>query len=772
MNNEQFITDFNTASPPHNFTLREHLADGGQARIFLGADNKSREDAAVKVFHGQHDIHSPGLAFEEEANLLKGLDGSPNIVRVFWQHAHRANDGRSYPYTAMEYINGGTIKDRLIPGEPMPTAQAVSYLGQMMIGMMYAHGETRPGSSNGIVHRDLKPANILIANQYPQQITGFPDMSPYGVVKIADFGISAPGHINEETLTKTQVAAGTLPYMSSEQFLGKARFITDVRGVGIMGYEMLAGHLPITVSEGDTGQIQAVVQWYEAHRDQVAQPISDVRQKPMDPILDALQPVIARALSNTGRYNRMGDLYEAFSSAVRTGNTAIRKQQKHIDLDVSSKQPAAQTAEAAISSGTSATTPATSRTMHLGARARLLPEKLSGQPSRRGFLHSVGLLSTAVLLVSDVRKNYGKPEIDDSHEESPRQTAIRIAHSILKDLEANNRVTEASYLIKHLIPLEPKAMVDHIKLIDTKDQNLESAWLAAQLVPFEPQAAAELMQMYQNSGRYHAVAIVGAALASFGWGKPEKDPRGDIASQAADAMADTCDAQDQADFARVIKIAASPIYPRKLESFGEPTSIGDIIEEQKILGNYDLIQALAVAAAPYDQDRANDVLKYFDELLTKPNDKIESVSRAIREICYALGPYDIQLIKDELDRLDKNTALITNETSQLTALETAPYAIRYIADYVRAHTHEANAMGIVALGLAKAQPAVAAELLPLTSEDIKPWLRIGRSLPADKATEALAELKKDTNAFATRGGKIAAALLLAHTDKRAAMPKL
>ncbi|HET9234070.1 MAG TPA: protein kinase, partial [Candidatus Eisenbacteria bacterium] len=91
----------------------------------------------------------------------------------------------------------------------------------------------------GIVHRDLSAKNLIL--------------SPEGRLKIVDFGLARFTQASSETAsteTMTASIAGTLPYMSPEQLLGRADARSDIYGVGALLYQMATGRLPFAGLEG------------------------------------------------------------------------------------------------------------------------------------------------------------------------------------------------------------------------------------------------------------------------------------------------------------------------------------------------------------------------------------------------------------------------------------------------------------------------------------------------------------------------------------------
>src|SRR5262249_55721115 len=127
------------------------------------------------------------LRFQLEAELAARVQHS-HIVRVYEVGAH---EGR--PFLAMEWVEGGSLADRL-DGKPWPAAAAARAIHA-------AHAQ-------GVIHRDLKPANILLQNNstegneenqegWPGAGQGRPSSSSLSasfpsVPKIADFGLARP----------------------------------------------------------------------------------------------------------------------------------------------------------------------------------------------------------------------------------------------------------------------------------------------------------------------------------------------------------------------------------------------------------------------------------------------------------------------------------------------------------------------------------------------------------------------------------------------------
>src|ERR1044071_4200795 len=120
----------------------------------------------------------------------------------------------------MAHYDGRTLKQRLAQG-PIPIGEALSIAQQVADGLARAHAA-------GGVHRDITPGNVILTED---------------AVKIVDFGLATlAGRVQ---LTQAGSPMGTVTYMAPEQLRGLAATPqSDVGAVGVMLYEMLAGHPP------------------------------------------------------------------------------------------------------------------------------------------------------------------------------------------------------------------------------------------------------------------------------------------------------------------------------------------------------------------------------------------------------------------------------------------------------------------------------------------------------------------------------------------------
>jgi formylglycine-generating enzyme required for sulfatase activity len=121
----------------------------------------------------------------------------------------------------MEFVEGTTLEDRLNAG-PIPVAEALNYIQQVLAALAYAH-------KHGVIHRDIKPSNMML--------------TPDNEIKLMDFGIAKSK--TDRKLTQTGTTMGSLFYMSPEQVNGQdLDNRADLYSVGVSLYELVTGSPP------------------------------------------------------------------------------------------------------------------------------------------------------------------------------------------------------------------------------------------------------------------------------------------------------------------------------------------------------------------------------------------------------------------------------------------------------------------------------------------------------------------------------------------------
>ena len=191
--------------------------------VYQARDAKLGRLVALKFLPQQwsHD-ESAKLRFVREAQAASATH-HPNICTI--HDIETADDGQLF--IVMAFYEGPTLKQRLEHG-PMAVEEALEIATQVADGLAKAHAQ-------GVVHRDIKPGNVIVTEDG---------------VRILDFGLAT--FVDALKLTTENASFGTPAYMSPEQVRGlPADARSDVWAVGVLLYEMLAGHVPFQGSHAE-----------------------------------------------------------------------------------------------------------------------------------------------------------------------------------------------------------------------------------------------------------------------------------------------------------------------------------------------------------------------------------------------------------------------------------------------------------------------------------------------------------------------------------------
>ena len=145
----------------------------------------------------------------------------PNIVRL-----HAFGETPEAMFIVMPYVGGGSIADRLRSAGRLPAAEVRRILAELASALDHAH-------RRGVVHRDVKPENVLIDGES-------------GRAMLVDFGV-ATRRWWDVAPADARRAFGTPAFMAPEQAFGEPMVDgrSDVYALGVLGYAMLSGCLPI-----------------------------------------------------------------------------------------------------------------------------------------------------------------------------------------------------------------------------------------------------------------------------------------------------------------------------------------------------------------------------------------------------------------------------------------------------------------------------------------------------------------------------------------------
>jgi serine/threonine protein kinase len=210
-----------------SYKILEVLGRGGMGIVFKALDTNLDKIVALKMI-------DPFLAkdenflrrFKTEAKALAKLEDR-NVVNV-----HALRETEFGLFMVMEYVPAKTISEWLREKGKFSVRDTIDITRQILHAINCVH-------KAGVIHRDIKPNNILLLDD--------------GTVKVMDFGLAKVVQDQSMQTVVTQVAAGTLYYMSPEQIKGLKNVDnrSDIYSLGMTIYEMVTGRNPFEKTESE-----------------------------------------------------------------------------------------------------------------------------------------------------------------------------------------------------------------------------------------------------------------------------------------------------------------------------------------------------------------------------------------------------------------------------------------------------------------------------------------------------------------------------------------
>lgn len=199
----------------------EEIGSGAFAVVYRAHHALMDRAVALKVIDPTQWAHLEDARDEilAEARMVARID-DPHVVTL--HQVHRVSDV-TWAFE-MEYLNGGSLRDRLKTDGPLDPSEARRILEALLRGLDAAH-------RHKIVHHDIKPGNVLLGKD--------------GAVKLTDFGLGR--FVAEDDLARGPRGhlRGTPYYMAPEIVMGRpGQMASDLWSVGVVLYQMLSGRLP------------------------------------------------------------------------------------------------------------------------------------------------------------------------------------------------------------------------------------------------------------------------------------------------------------------------------------------------------------------------------------------------------------------------------------------------------------------------------------------------------------------------------------------------
>ncbi len=229
LSDDSFATDFAvdflepSDDPAMLGRLREYeivqvIGRGGMGVVLKGYQKELNRYVAVKVL-------APHLAMSGAARrrFAREAQATAAIVNPHVMAIHSVNANAKLPYLVMPFVACESLQQRLDRQGPLDVKDVLRIGLQAASGLAAAHAQ-------GLVHRDVKPANILLETSVER-------------VMLTDFGLARA--VDDATLTRTGIIAGTPQYMSPEQANGDAvDHRSDLFSLGSVLYAMCTARPP------------------------------------------------------------------------------------------------------------------------------------------------------------------------------------------------------------------------------------------------------------------------------------------------------------------------------------------------------------------------------------------------------------------------------------------------------------------------------------------------------------------------------------------------
>lgn len=278
-----------TAALAGLYTIERELGRGGMATVYLAQDLKHRRQVAIKVLQPELASALGPERFLREIEIAARLT-HPHILPL-----HDSGVAAGLLYYVMPHIEGESLRDRLERDRRLSIDAVRVITREVADALSYAH-------AHNVVHRDIKPENVLLSG---------------GHAVVADFGVAkALGAATDTTsTTNSGVALGTPAYMAPEQAAADRAtdYRADLYALGVIAYEMLAGHPPFA-GRRTAQQVMA------AHLTEAPRPVAEFRPDCPAP----LAALVMRCLEKTPemRPPQAADVVQALDAVQTRGDVS------------------------------------------------------------------------------------------------------------------------------------------------------------------------------------------------------------------------------------------------------------------------------------------------------------------------------------------------------------------------------------------------------------------------------------------------------------------
>ena len=245
------------------YEILESVGRGGMGAVYKARDLKLDRVVALKTPFSDSLADTEAIdRFTREAQAMASLR-HPNLCPVY-----DVGCVNGIHFLTMAYIEGESLSDWIKDERTLSAREIAALIRKLALALETTH-------HGGVIHRDIKPSNVMIEK--------------HGEPVLMDFGLALRSRDDDGELTQSGTVLGSPFYMAPEQVEGERSLIgphTDVYGLGVILYQLLAGRRPF---EGSIGSVLAKIV--------NAQPIRPAEIRPdTDP---RLEQICLKALSKT-----------------------------------------------------------------------------------------------------------------------------------------------------------------------------------------------------------------------------------------------------------------------------------------------------------------------------------------------------------------------------------------------------------------------------------------------------------------------------------------
>jgi hypothetical protein len=223
------------------FRLERLIGWGGMSVVYIATDTALNRKVALKTMPQMQQPERAARLYREARAMASVLH--PNLAMIFG-----IERWRGAPLLIVEYIDGGTLADRLRREGAVPLREALG-LGVVLADVLdRVHG-------SGVLHRDIKPSNIGYTGDGVPKLMDFgvawmphgleAPLDPHGTVRALLAGGGSTAAL--PSLTSADHIIGTPLYLAPEAVDGAdADIAFDLWSLNLTLYESIAGRNPFS----------------------------------------------------------------------------------------------------------------------------------------------------------------------------------------------------------------------------------------------------------------------------------------------------------------------------------------------------------------------------------------------------------------------------------------------------------------------------------------------------------------------------------------------